>query len=262
MKQKQDWSTHTNWSSYLLKAIPFILLKSVSFVLLFCSAVSMTFDYLSYPYIYKLIVSDNNRGFDLPAISFCTERNVYFDKNKINNYFNLSEEYKRYEREFQKLFEQEFVKCSKTIAKNVPFSMIHDCDKIENRKYFNLSLIYRDFENKIFENLSFDEMKNLTISANELFNCSAKLHSRNESFVSNATIIENCFDRFEVLQSIYGNEFGICYTFFAKNYSIFLKDDDYIEFNINYETQQQFLMRWSHWKAEVVRGWDDCRFRY
>ena len=86
-------------------------------------------------------------------------------------------------------------------------------------------------------------MKNLTISANELFNCSAKLHFRNESFVSNATIIENCFDRFEVLQSIYGNEFGICYTFFAKNYSIFLKDDDYIEFNIGYETQQRFLMK-------------------
>ena len=92
-----------------------------------------------------------------------------------------------------------------------------------------------------FNDLIFDEMKNLTISANELFNCSAKLHFRNESFVSNATIIENCFDRFEVLQSIYGNEFGICYTFFAKNYSIFLKDDDYIEFHINYEIQQRFF---------------------
>ena len=74
-----------------------LLVKSLLFVLLFCSAVSMTFDYLSYPYIYKLIVSDNNRGFDLPAISFCTERNVFFDKNKINEYFNSSEEYKRNE---------------------------------------------------------------------------------------------------------------------------------------------------------------------
>ena len=119
-----------------------------------------------------------------------------------------------------------------------------DCDKFVNEKYYNLSLFLRPYEEKIFETLSFDEMKNLTISANELFNCSAKLHFRNESFVSNSTIIENCFDRFEVLQSIYGNEFGICYTFFAKNYSIFLKDDDCIEFNINYETQQQFLMSW------------------
>ena len=221
---------------------PLILLKSVSFVLLICSAVSVTSDYLSYPYIYKLIVSDNKYGFDLPAISFCTERNVFFDKNKINEYFNSSEEIKRFEEKYQNSSEREFVKCSKDIEKNEPFSRIHECDEKGNGKYFNLSLIFRPYEKKIFETLSFDEIKNLTISANELFNCSAKLHFRNESFVSNATIIENCFDRFEVLQSIYGNEFGICYTFFAKNYSIFLKDDDYIEFNINYETQQRFLM--------------------
>ena len=227
----------------LFKRYFLILLKSVSFVLLFCSAVSMTFDYLSYPYIYKLIVSDNNRGFDLPAISFCTERNVFFDKNKINEYFNSSEEYKRGEQEFQRVVEQNFIVIN--CEKNKGGGGIHDCDHFINDKYFNLSLILKESENKIFENFSFDEMKNLTISANELFNCSAKLHFRNESFVSNATIIENCFDRFEVLQSIYGNEFGICYTFFAKNYSIFLKDDDYIQFNISYETQQSFLMSWS-----------------
>ena len=93
----------------------------------------------------------------------------------------------------------------------------------------NLSLFYRPYEKRIFESLSFDEMKNLTISANELFKCSAKLHFRYESFDSNATIIENCFQSFDVLESIYGNDFGICYTFFAKNYSIFLKDDDYIK---------------------------------
>ena len=85
-------------------------------------------------------------------------------------------------------------------------------------------------------------MKNLTISANELFKCSAKLHFRYESFDSNATIIENCFQSFDVLESIYGNDFGICYTFFAKNYSIFLKDDDYIQIDIKYETQKKFMI--------------------
>ena len=198
-----------------------IIVKFLLFILLFCSAVSMTFDYLSYPYIYKLIVSDNNRGFDLPAISFCTERNVFFDKNKINEYFNSSEEYKRYEEENENNFKKRINKCFYSYMRRNMSKHIHYCDRVQYEKNYNLSLFYRPYEEKIFGTLSFDEMKNLTISANELFNCSAKLHFRNESFVSNATIIENCFDRFEVLQSIYGNEFGICYTFFPKNYRYF-----------------------------------------
>ena len=116
------------------------------------------------------------------------------------------------------------------------------CQHLNNDYNYNMSLFFRDYEKKIFESLSFDQMKNLTISANELFKCSAKLHFRYESKHSNATIIENCFQRFDVLESIYGNDFGICYTFFAKNYSIYLKDDDYIQFDIKYETQNKFMI--------------------
>ena len=54
--------------------------------------------------------------------------------------------------------------------------------------------------------------------------------------------VNDCFKEFEILESIYGNDFGICYTFFAKNYSIYLKDNDYIQFDINYETQQKFII--------------------
>ena len=68
----------------------------------------------------------------------------------------------------------------------------YTCDSIINEMIFNLSSFYRPYAENIFETfVSFDEMKNLRISANELFNCSAKLHFRDESFVSNATIIEN-----------------------------------------------------------------------
>ena len=222
-----------------------IIIKLLVFVLLFFSVISMTFDYLSYPYIYKLIVSDNNRGFDLPAISFCTERNVFFDKNKINEYFNSSEEYKRREKEYEEYFEQKYAKCFDNLYesdnKTANYLVVPFCESIINEKNNNLSLFYRPYEEKIFNTLSFDEMKKLTISANELFNCSAKLHFRNESFVSNATEIRDCFQMFDVFESIFGNDLGICYTFFPKR--VLLKDDNYIEFNINYETQQRFLVK-------------------
>ena len=96
-------------------------------------------------------------------------------------------------------------------------------------------------------------MKNLTISANELFKCSAKLHFRYEAFDSNSTEIRNCFKNFDVLESIYGNDFGICYTFFAKNYSIYLKDDDYIQFDIGYEIQKNFIINGVHNRSSIPR---------
>ena len=86
----------------ILKILTQLLIKYFSYVFKFSwllfliySVICVTFDYFSYPYIYSLIVSDNNRGFDLPAISLCTERNVFFDKTKVNQYFNLTEKYTR-----------------------------------------------------------------------------------------------------------------------------------------------------------------------
>ena len=52
----------------------------------------------------------------------------------------------------------------------------------------------------IFEGLSVDELRNMTINANELFKCSAKLHFKDESD-SNATIIENCFQKLYALKT-------------------------------------------------------------
>src|SRR6266446_5598876 len=74
----------------------FSLIKIICFTILCYFAVLVTFDYLSYPYVYKLNVSDNKHGFDFPNISICTERDVFFDKQKIQNYFNLFNEFNAY----------------------------------------------------------------------------------------------------------------------------------------------------------------------
>src|SRR5215469_14615362 len=100
---------------------------------------------------------------------------------------------------------------------------------------------FNTIKGKVFRDLSFNEMKSLTNSPKELFKCSANIHFKNESLESNSTQITDCFHRFEVLQSIYGNDFGICYTFFAKNYSILLKDNDFIQFVISYENLKMLL---------------------
>ena len=229
--------------------LPFI--KCLCFVILVLSGLSVTLDYLSYPYIYKLIVSDNKYGFDLPAISVCTERHVFFDKHKVIQYFDLQQKYEEFMRNKEQEYEKNFEICLQEYAKvksTDPFTDLFGneiktaiCQTLDIDFNYNKSLFFREYEKKIFESLSFDQMKNLTISANELFKCSAKLHFRYESKHSNETIIENCFERFDVLESIYGNDFGICYTFFTKNYSIYLKDDDYIQFDIKYETQNKFM---------------------
>ena len=59
-----------------------IFVKVICFVVLLRSAAVITKDYLSFPIVYNLIVTDNRDGTDLPAINVCTDRNVLFDENK------------------------------------------------------------------------------------------------------------------------------------------------------------------------------------
>jgi hypothetical protein len=108
-----------------------------------------------------------------------------------------------------------------------------------NKKNFMKSFFYERGKEMAFE-LDFYKMKNLIIRANQLFNCSAKVHKTTTD--SNQIYLENCFDEFEVLESIYGNnDFGICYTFFDTNQRYFLKNDDYIQFEFKYEEYVDFL---------------------
>ena len=68
--------------------------KALCFLLLIYTSVLVSFDYFSYPYVFKLNVNNNINGFDLPPISFCTETNVLFDKNKFISFFNSSQEFR------------------------------------------------------------------------------------------------------------------------------------------------------------------------
>ena len=88
-----------------------------------------------------------------------------------------------------------------------------------------------DKRKEFFNNLSFDQMTGLMIRANDVINCSEKLHSRYELNMKSNT--QDCVQDFNVLESIYGNkDFGICYTFFHSNDKFYLKDNDYIEFGV------------------------------
>ena len=64
-----------------------------------CNGFVLISNYLNSDYELKLIVSKNDRGIDLPAISVFTSNNVFFDKRKILQYFDLSREYTRLENE-------------------------------------------------------------------------------------------------------------------------------------------------------------------
>ena len=105
------------------------------------------------------------------------------------------------------------------------------------------NLFVRQINLRILFELNFHETNSLTINVNQLFDCSAKVHFRNESFESNVHEINNCFQYFNSLKSIYANEeIGICFEFFAKNYSIYLREEDYIEIIVKYKSQINVLV--------------------
>ena len=63
--------------------------KVLCFVVLFVMGIQVTKEYFSYPYVYRLSVKPSER-LDLLPITICTERDVLFDKTRINQYFNIT----------------------------------------------------------------------------------------------------------------------------------------------------------------------------
>ena len=55
----------------------------------------MTKQYLNYEYDYKYNVT-HNVGYYLPPISVCTQSNVFYDKNYINAYFDMSKQFEQF----------------------------------------------------------------------------------------------------------------------------------------------------------------------
>src|ERR1700729_2000439 len=72
-----------------------LMIKLLCFSVLFYSVIEVTKEYFSYPYVYRLIVKPSE-GLHLPPISVCTERDVLFDKTRIIDYFNISQDYESY----------------------------------------------------------------------------------------------------------------------------------------------------------------------
>ena len=207
--------------------------------MLIINALDVTVDYFDYKYEYKLLIGDNKNGFDLPPISVCTEINVFFDKQKIIYSFEVNQELINYERRVDKEFNEIVNKCLYFVIRSGKLDLT--CDYMDNMRNYNVNRFFVDYERRIFNEMTFDEMNSLTITANELFECSAKLDLRYESIDTNVTEID-CFYKFRVLTNIYGNnDFGICYTFFDRNYRIYLKDKDILKIGIKYETQKRFL---------------------
>ena len=81
-------------------------MKALCFVSLIYTSVLVTLDFFEYPYVFKLNVNNNINGFDLPPISFCTETNVLFDKNKIIEKYNESQEFQEFRANDLKIAEE------------------------------------------------------------------------------------------------------------------------------------------------------------
>src|SRR5882757_5779188 len=75
--------------NYTFKSSLKLLVKVLCLSVLFYGGIEVTKEYFSYPYVYRLSVKPNER-LDLPPITVCTERDVLFDKTRINQYFNVT----------------------------------------------------------------------------------------------------------------------------------------------------------------------------
>ena len=205
-------------SKYLL-----LIIQLICLFLLIYNGIDLTSDYLSFDYDYKLEVMDNDVDYNLPPISVCTENNVFFDKQKVLNYFDIRKEYSVY----VKVILEEYEIIIKSIDNQIKISknqlriskemltkanfydekfnyleyqtdvIIGTIEKLNTdkiiptlEKNYNLSQYFVEFNRNIFDKLNFYEMMALLIRAEELFECSMKIHFLNQSFVSK----DNCFE--------------------------------------------------------------------
>ena len=227
----------------LSKTILLAFVKCFCFVMILIQSIQMTIDFLKFSYNYELNVIDIKNGFDYPSISLCTESNVFFNKEKVIKNFNLKNEFDFYIKKIDEIYDLKFIFCNNDSLNEESFfesymPRKHGCRMINREKFYYHSKFLQKYEKIIFDEFSFDQMQSLTITAKELFKCSANIHFINQSFRS----IDNCFDYFNINQIIYANnDFGICFSFFAKNYSIFIEDNDNIKITLNYDQERDLM---------------------
>jgi len=236
--------------NYNLKLFIKVFLKCLFILLLFYGAIEVTKEYFSYPYVYTLFVKPSTR-LDLPPITVCTERGVIFVKTKIFNYLNLSREYEEYKQNVSFKSKQYLNDCldSKKSKDGYRYGTWACDEEMKNFNNYYMNTFYEKFELVLLSNFTFRQLyDNFTVKSSELIHCSAKLHSKdktnnNSNNSSDSQVITDCSQSYAVLETIYGNkDFGICFTYFYTNHNnYYLIDDDFIKFDINYETQQNIF---------------------
>jgi hypothetical protein len=144
------------------------------------------------------IINDKHQ---LPAITLCS--NTYFSIEKIKSYFNITDEFYR-------------------VSKQNSKSSGKDFEKLFYGKY--MRRIRREFSANKF---------GLTISAEDLFNCSANLH---ESKNLKRKVISDCEENTRVIESFNGKQIGKCFTYFGEissdRDSIIFLNNDCIKFGL------------------------------
>ena len=87
--------------------------------------------------------------------------------------------------------------------------------------------------------LHYDEMTIIIMKSKEILNFEAKIHIRGHD----DNIYDGSYlDRLDIMENVINeNGLGVCFTFFYRNYSILLKQKDFIDFNIKYKAQKNLL---------------------
>ena len=214
------------------------IFKLFCFILLVYNSFDILFTYLSFDYNIKLMFASNSFVTELPQISVCTENDVLYDKNKVIEVFKLREEYKEHVRYVDQNNQVHFYFDYHT--KTLPFNYFSSKSKNQIlKKKYKLNEFFGKYQQIIENELNYEERKEFVVKANQLFECSAKVHFR---YDSQQKTIDNCFNEFQVLESISNNkDYGICYTFYAYN-KIILKDKDNLKLKIKYEIQKDFII--------------------
>ena len=209
--------------------------KLFCFILLVYNSFHILFTYLSFDYNIKLMFASNSFGTDLPQISVCTENNVLYDKNKVMEGFKLREEYEKYVRYVDKYYKDHF----NIKQLELPFDDYdYKIRKVLKKKYI-LSKYFGKYQRIIETELNYEEKEVFVVKANQLFECSAKVHFKDDFRLKT---IDNCFNEFQVLESFGNNKnYGIRYTFYPYH-KISLKDEDNLEIKIKYEIQKNFII--------------------
>ena len=114
-------------------------------------------------------------------------------------------------------------------------------------KNYLFNKYFIEYKTQMLSNMTFTELYDkFTVKANQLIKCTYFRHKTNlnNNNSSDSHVMTDCSQSYAVLETIYGNkDFGICFTYFYTNHFKFhLKNNDFIQFDINYETQQKFLI--------------------